>query len=129
MGTLKIAKCTHRDRLGTKRIHTKFGSRGSKGKKLARLFATWLSYLQCPFAILSQPCDFISFSACNVLMTEEKRLFTLSNRGEARNCSLTAVLNPPNLKIQYFQIGDTPSHTGLISPVSIVVTFDFHSPN
>jgi len=53
---------------------------------------------------------------CNVLMTEEKRLFTLSNGGEARNCSLTAVLNPPNLKLRYFQIGEHPSQNGLISP-------------
>lgn len=58
------------------------------------------------------------FSACNVLMTEEKRLFSLSNRGQARNCSLTAVLNPPNLKLRYFQIGEFQTETGLISPVS-----------
>ena len=53
-------------------------------------------------------------------MTEEKRFFTLSNQGEARNCSLTAVLNPPNLKLRYFQVGEFQDEegTGLITPVS-----------
>lgn len=61
----------------------------------------------------------VSFEAnddpCNILMVEEKRLFTLSNNGEARNCSLTSVFTP-NLKLIQFQIGPPSLHSGLISP-------------
>ena len=50
-------------------------------------------------------------------MLEDKRLFTLTNAGEARNCSLTSVFTP-NLKLIQFQIGPPPMTTGLLSPVS-----------
>jgi len=52
---------------------------------------------------------------CNVLVTENKSLFTLSNGGTARNCSLTAVLAPPTMKLIQFEIGKPTSHTGLTS--------------
>lgn len=50
-------------------------------------------------------------------MLEDKRLFTLTNAGEARNCSLTSVFTP-NLKLIQFQIGPPSMTTGLLSPVS-----------
>ena len=53
-------------------------------------------------------------------MLEEKRLFTMSNNGHARNCTVTSVFTPPNLKLKYFQIGTQPtSDSGLMSPVSL----------
>jgi len=61
---------------------------------------------------------------CNVLMLEEKRLFTMSNNGHARNCTVTSVFTPPNLKLKYFQIGTQPtSDSGLMSPVSLSPIF------
>ena len=59
------------------------------------------------------------FSACNILMLEEKRLFTMSNDGQARNCTVTSVFSPPNLKLIHFQIGThDDDDSGLMSPVS-----------
>jgi len=55
---------------------------------------------------------------CNVLVTEDKSLFTLTNSGMARNCSLTAVLTPPNLKLIQFEIGKPTSYVGLSSRCS-----------
>jgi len=55
---------------------------------------------------------------CNVLVTEDKSLFTLSNAGTKRNCSLTAVLAPINLKLIQFEIGKPFSNTGLTSMCS-----------
>ena len=52
-------------------------------------------------------------------MVEEKRLFTMTNGGKARNCSVTSVFSPPNLKLIQFQIGQPSLNTGVISPVSI----------
>merc|ERR1712141_649289 len=53
---------------------------------------------------------------CNILMVEEKRLFTMTNGGKARNCSVTSVFSPPNLKLIQFQIGQPLLNTGVISP-------------
>ena len=59
------------------------------------------------------------FSACNILMLEDERLFTMSNDGQARNCTVTSVFTPPNLKLIHFQIGThEDSNSGLMSPVS-----------
>lgn len=58
------------------------------------------------------------FTACNVLMTEDRRLLTLTNSGKRRNCSLTAVLSPPNFKMVQFHIGPQTRYTNLESPVS-----------
>jgi len=52
---------------------------------------------------------------CNVLVTEDQSLFTLNNNGMARNCSLTAVLSPPNLKLVQFGIGEPMPDDGLKS--------------
>ena len=54
------------------------------------------------------------------MVTEDKSLFTLTNSGIARNCSLTAVLTPPNLKLIQFEIGRPTSYIGLSSLVSVV---------
>ena len=56
------------------------------------------------------------------MVTEDKSLFTLSNAGTKRNCSLTAVLAPINLKLIQFEIGKPFSNTGLTSMVSYFVT-------
>ena len=61
--------------------------------------------------------NIVLISACNVLMTEEK-LFTLTNAGQARNCSLTAVISQPNLHLVQFEIGKPQTNIGIISPVS-----------
>lgn len=53
---------------------------------------------------------------CNVLMTEDRRLLTLTNSGKRRNCSLTAVLSPPNFKMVQFHIGPQTRYTNLESP-------------
>ena len=65
----------------------------------------------------------LSISACNVLVTEDKSLFTLSNVGTKRNCSLTAVLAPINLKLIQFEIGKPFSNTGLTSMVRFFFVF------
>ena len=60
-------------------------------------------------------------------MLEEKRLFTMSNNGHARNCTVTSVFTPPNLKLKYFQIGTQPtSDSGLMSPVSLSPILESH---
>ena len=69
------------------------------------------------FAIIHTKPFFFFFLACNILMLEDKRLFTLTNAGEARNCSLTSVFTP-NLKLIQFQIGPPSMTPGLLSPVS-----------
>ena len=63
---------------------------------------------------------------CNFILQEYPvqslnpvRLFTLTNSGMARNCSLTAVLTPPNLKLIQFGIGKPTSYIGLSSLVSL----------
>jgi len=65
------------------------------------------------FRVSFEPND----DPCNILMLEDKRLFTLTNAGEARNCSLTSVFTP-NLKLIQFQIGPPSMTPGLLSPVS-----------
>ena len=68
------------------------------------------------------------FSACNILMLEDERLFTMSNDGQARNCTVTSVFTPPNLKLKYFQIGtQSSSDSGLMSPVSLSPVFKMSS--
>ena len=62
---------------------------------------------------------FLFITACNVLVTEDQSLFTLNNNGMARNCSLTAVLSPPNLKLVQFGIGEPMPDDGLKSLVSL----------
>ena len=69
------------------------------------------------FCYHSYETFFSFFLACNILMLEDKRLFTLTNAGEARNCSLTSVFTP-NLKLIQFQIGPPSMTPGLLSPVS-----------
>jgi hypothetical protein len=58
-------------------------------------------------------------------MTEESRLFTLSNAGQARNCTLMSVLYPPNLELIQFKIGKPQLQVGLVSPVSIAPCLHF----
>jgi hypothetical protein len=41
----------------------------------------------------------IYFSACNILMAGQSGTFTLSNGGEAKNCTLTTLLFPANFEI------------------------------
>ena len=43
--------------------------------------------------------------ACNILMSEMAGLFTLENRGEARNCSLTTLLFPANFELRKVAVG------------------------
>lgn len=52
---------------------------------------------------------------CNILMTEDE-LITLSNAGRTRNCSLTNILFPVNLKLFQFQIGEPRTQVGMVSP-------------
>ena len=73
--------------------------------------------MYCVFCYHSYETFFSFFLACNILMLEDKRLFTLTNAGEARNCSLTSVFTP-NLKLIQFQIGPPSMTPGLLSPVS-----------
>ena len=79
--------------------------------------------------ILTHNTFIFQFSACNILMLEDERLFTMSNDGQARNCTVTSVFTPPNLKLKYFQIGTHyDDDSGLMSPVIFYTFFFLQSP-